>query len=305
MQNKNDITRSLIISFSFLILAYLVFGLYSLYEIRTLSGLTRAIYNHPLLVSNTALQSNVAITKMHRDMKDVVLFKTTSRIEQAIAAVDQQEQSVYQYLDIVRDRILGAEGKQLEKQTRALFKDWRSIRKEVIALVRNGQSEKAAQITIGKGADHVAKLEESMVALTNYAKAKAATFMHESEKTHTRLNVSSITFLFLFISASFLIAIFTIKKTASVENEIRESRQLLLNAIDHAPIGMVLIKPQGNLHKVNKAFCEMTGYSEKELSAMSYQELSHLDDSDIGAHRRKTRKNSYRKKVCKKRWKHH
>ena len=245
--------------------------------------MTRTIYNHPLVVSNTALQSNVAITKMHRDMKDVVLFKSTSRIEQAIARVDQQEQSVYQYLDIVREKILGAEGKQLEEETRTLFGNWRSIRKEVIALVLNGQSEEAAEITIGKGGNHVVKLEEKMVALTNYAKSKATTFMNESEATHSRLKVTSIIFLVLSISFFSLIAIFTIKRTASTENEIRESRQLLLNTIDQAPIGMALVKPRGGLTKVNQAFCEMTGYSEKELSVMSYQDITHPDDYDIGA----------------------
>jgi hypothetical protein len=219
MPKTDKITSRLIISFSFLILTFLVFGLYSLYEIRTISGLTKTIYNHPLVVSNSALQSNVAITKMHRDMKDVVLFKSTSRIQQAIAAVDQQEQSVYQYLDIVRDRILGAEGKNLEEATRALFENWRPIRKEVIALVLNGQSAKAAEITIGKGANHVAKLEEKMVGLTNYAKSKATTFMNKSETTHSRLNVFSIIFLVLSISVSSLIAIFTLKRTASAEKE--------------------------------------------------------------------------------------
>jgi two-component system cell cycle sensor histidine kinase/response regulator CckA len=283
MPKKNKITSRLIISFVFLILTFLVFGLYSLYDIRTISGLTRTIYDHPLVVSSTALQSNVAITKMHRDMKDVVLFKSTSQVQQAIAAVEQQEQSVYQYLDIVRDRILGAEGKKLEKETRALFENWRPIRKEVIALVRNGQSEKAAQITIGKGADHVAKLEEKMVALTNYAKSKATIFMNESETTHSRLNISSIIFLILSISVSSLIAIFTLKRTASAENEIRESRQLLVNAIDHAPIGMVLVNLQGKFHRVNQALCEMIGYSENELSVMNFQEITHPDDYDIGS----------------------
>ena len=283
MPGKDNITRRLIFSFSFLALTYLVFGLFSLYGIRTISGLTRTIYNHPLVVSNTALQSNVAITKMHRDMKDLVLFKSTSRIQQVIAAVDQQEQSVYQYLDTVRDKILGTEGKNLEKETRNLFENWRPIREEVIALVRNGQSEKAAEITIGKGADHVAKLEEKMVALTNYAKSKASTFMNKAETTHLRLNVYSIFFLVVSISVSSLIAIFTLKRTASTENEIQESRQLLVNATDQAPIGMALVKPQGIFHKVNQAFCEMIGYSEKELSAMSYQDITHPDDYDIGA----------------------
>lgn len=173
--DKRNITRRVIVSFSLLILMYFLFGLYSLYDLNTISALTRTIYDHPLVVSNAALRSNVSIIRIHRDMKDVVLFTSPTRIQHAITDVDRQELRVYQYLDIVRDNILGAKGRRLEMETRLLFDNWRPIRKEVIDLVRKGQRDAAAEITIGKGADHVDRLDPKMVALTNYARTKAST----------------------------------------------------------------------------------------------------------------------------------
>ena len=279
---KGNITRRLILSYCLLISIFISYDFYAIYDINIISSLTRIIYNHPLIVSNASLQANISILKIHRDMKDVVLFDSSERIRRSIDNVNTQEKQVYRYLDVVRNTILGDQGKRLENEARILFGAWRPIREEVISLVHTGQRTKAADITFGRGADHVAKLEEKMLGLMNYARAKAASFLKEAEKTHSRIKITSIVFLLSGIFASLLIAIFTLKRTESAENELRESRQLLVNAIDFAPIGMVLIEPEGRYYKANKAFSELTGYSNKELAKMTYQDLTHPDDYGVG-----------------------
>ncbi|THB75987.1 MAG: PAS domain S-box protein [Desulfobulbaceae bacterium] len=279
---SSTITRRLIVSFSLLCLVLLFFGVFVIYEIITMSSLTRTIYNHPLVVSNAALQSHVSITKMHRNMKDVVLFDNPERIDSAIRLVDVEEQEVYKHLDIVKANILGDEGRDLETRARIVFANWKEIRDEVISLVRSNQREKAAEITIGKGALHVVKLEDEMTGLLQYARTKATSFITASEKSRTRLLVTSITFLVTATLFSLGVAYSTVKYAASAESELSESRQLLANAIDHAPIGMVLVQPNGAFYRVNQAYCTITGYSEKELMAKDFQDITHPDDHDIG-----------------------
>ena len=279
---SSTITKRLIVSFSLLCLVLLFFGVFVIYEIITMSSLTRTIYNHPLVVSNAALQSHVSITKMHRNMKDVVLFDNPERIDSAIRLVDVEEQEVYKHLDIVKANILGDEGRDLETRARIVFANWKEIRDEVISLVRSNQREKAAEITIGKGALHVVKLEDEMTGLLQYARTKATSFITASEKSRTRLLVTSITFLVTATLFSLGVAYSTVKYAASAESELSESRQLLANAIDHAPIGMVLVQPNGAFYRVNQAYCTITGYSEKELMAKDFQDITHPDDHDIG-----------------------
>lgn len=280
-ERKGNINKGLILSFSLLIIIFAMYGVFSIVEIQKLSRLTRTIYEHPLVVSNAALQANASITKMHRNMKDIVLFVSVSRIENSIAKVDKQEDLVYQNLNLVRNKILGREGKDLEDETRILFSNWRPIRQEVIALVKAGNTKDAAEITIGKGADHVAALEEKMLALTNYARTKASSFMEASQKTSLKLNILSIGFFCLAISLTFVIAILTLNKTKVAEKEIQESRQLLMNAIDYASIGMVMVEPNGKFHRVNESFCTMIGYLEAELLQMNFDELTHPNDINI------------------------
>jgi len=45
----------------------------------------------------------------------------------------------------------------------------------------------------------------------------------------------------------------------------------------------VLVETGGGFHRVNHAYCEMTGYSEAELSQMGYQDVTLPEDYHIGA----------------------
>lgn len=233
---QDNISRKLIFGFGWLIIIFVLYQVYTLYEVHTISKLTRTIYDHPLVVSNASLQANVSITKMHRNMKDVVLFESDDRIQKSIAAVDTQEQIVYQELDLVRNRILGDEGKRLVEETRILFDDWRPIREEVIALVQADKRNEAAEITIGKGANHVAALEEKMLSLTNYARNKAASFMDESRKVSSRLNTLSILLFCVAICTFSLIAFITLKSVTRSEKALSISEQRYRKLFEHSPI---------------------------------------------------------------------
>jgi len=256
------------------------YGIVTLYDIRAISGLTRTIYNHPLVVSNAALQSNVSITKMHRNMKDVVLLKSLNRIKRAIVAVDRQEKKVYEYLDIVRDKIIGDEGKKIEKEARSLFSNWRPIRKEVIVLVRKGQREEAAEITIGKGADHVVELEKKMIALTNYARVKASIFMKETDETYSRLTVTTILFLLSCIIVAAIVAFITLKQTASAEKDLQKSEKRYRRLIESQVDLVSRFTPDGRFNFVNDVFCEFFNKTKEELIGSTWQPLTVDDDSE-------------------------
>ncbi len=65
--------------------------------------------------------------------------------------------------------------------------------------------------------------------------------------------------------------------------ELKDTKQLLSKAIDDASIGIIMVKPDGSYSRVNKAFCEMLGYTEEELLSMTYKEVIHPDDVEISS----------------------
>lgn len=62
------------------------------------------------------------------------------------------------------------------------------------------------------------------------------------------------------------------------EEALKESEQQLQLIFDNAPIGMAITDFSKNYLKVNKAYCDIVGYSKKELMHMTFEHITHPDD---------------------------
>jgi PAS domain S-box-containing protein len=65
---------------------------------------------------------------------------------------------------------------------------------------------------------------------------------------------------------------------AAAEEKLRESEERFHAAFDYAAIGMAIVSLEGRWLQVNRSLCEMVGYSESELLATTFQEITHPDD---------------------------
>ncbi|MBV8884753.1 MAG: PAS domain S-box protein [Chroococcidiopsidaceae cyanobacterium CP_BM_RX_35] len=63
-----------------------------------------------------------------------------------------------------------------------------------------------------------------------------------------------------------------------IEEALRASEEQFRRAFDDAPIGVSLISPTGQFLKANTCYCNIVGYSEAELLALTFQELTHPAD---------------------------
>ena len=69
----------------------------------------------------------------------------------------------------------------------------------------------------------------------------------------------------------------------SAEDAIRalqESEERFRGAFNGASIGMALVSPERRFLQVNRALCDILGYTENELLAKTFQDLIHPDDLD-------------------------
>ena len=69
-----------------------------------------------------------------------------------------------------------------------------------------------------------------------------------------------------------------ITERKQVEDTLRESEERFSSAFEQAPIGVALVAPDGRWLKVNRALCELVGYSEAELLTRTFQDITHPED---------------------------
>ncbi|WP_055074305.1 PAS domain S-box protein [Pseudanabaena sp. 'Roaring Creek'] len=65
------------------------------------------------------------------------------------------------------------------------------------------------------------------------------------------------------------------------EEALRESEMRFRSVFDNAAVGISLAAPNGKHIAVNQSLCHMLGYSESELQALTFQEITHPDDLKI------------------------
>ena len=69
------------------------------------------------------------------------------------------------------------------------------------------------------------------------------------------------------------------------EEALRESEERFRTAFEDAPIGVALVGLDRSHLRVNRAYCEMLGYTEEELLAKPHPEIIHPDDREESADR--------------------
>jgi diguanylate cyclase (GGDEF)-like protein/PAS domain S-box-containing protein len=67
------------------------------------------------------------------------------------------------------------------------------------------------------------------------------------------------------------------------EDALREARDRFRSIFDHAPIGVAVVSLEGRYLQVNRSLCEILGYTEEELQALTWQEITHPDDLAVSS----------------------
>ena len=65
-----------------------------------------------------------------------------------------------------------------------------------------------------------------------------------------------------------------------IERELQASEEQFRTAMQHSPIGMALVAPDGRWLDVNGALCGIVGYAREELLALDYRTITHSEDLD-------------------------
>jgi PAS domain S-box-containing protein len=71
-----------------------------------------------------------------------------------------------------------------------------------------------------------------------------------------------------------------ITERKKAQEALRLSEEYFRRTFDEAPIGAAVISPEGYYQRANRIFCQITGYTEGELTSLRFVDITHPDDRE-------------------------
>ena len=69
-----------------------------------------------------------------------------------------------------------------------------------------------------------------------------------------------------------------IDQNEKIQDELQQSEELFRSAFETAAHGMAIVSVNGYFLQINQAFCDIVGYSKKEMLEIEFQKITHPDD---------------------------
>ena len=67
-----------------------------------------------------------------------------------------------------------------------------------------------------------------------------------------------------------------------IEAKLRESEELFRTSFESATVGVCLVATDGRFFNVNRTLCDMLGYSKDELLQLTFNDVTHEEDKEVG-----------------------
>ncbi|WP_017303496.1 methyl-accepting chemotaxis protein [Spirulina subsalsa] len=189
MKNLKIGTR-LNLGFNIMLLALLGTNVYLIINMNRLSLLTGRLHKHPFTVSVATAEIEAGVVKIHRSMRDVILSSNPSELNDAVGAINQYEQEVYEDFAILEERFLG----DITQVYRARdeFGKWKPIRDEIIALMQQDERERATNLIKNQALRQVNEIMQEVTGIQEFAGNKALEFVTSAEEARQNALVTTI-----------------------------------------------------------------------------------------------------------------
>ncbi len=189
MKIKNlKIGTQLKLGFSAMIFLVIILGSVSYYQSDRLHIQTEIIYNHPLQVRRAIGSLNMDILQSRLLMKELPLATSEEEIRKLLKSMDLFEKESHNQIDTIYEKYLGPRADV--DNILAEFNSYNNVRKETIALFREGKKDEAIERIRHDGllGVHATKVMDAIKNIDQFARKKGDSLYAESYKVQRLLH---------------------------------------------------------------------------------------------------------------------
>ncbi len=162
------VSTRLYTGFGVFIFFIIIVCIFAIFQIQTLFKLTNTLYHHPSITHKAVRTINLNVIHIKNSMEKFAYFYDRTKLNSVKKDIAVYERDVNRNLSVIEKHFFG--NKQNIDRVKKLFKDWKPIINEIIALYRKNEVKTAHDnIFQGANAVHVAKLEKALNVLTEFA----------------------------------------------------------------------------------------------------------------------------------------
>jgi len=210
------IRTRLLAGFGIVILFLITVGTISLQNINEQRKILAEFHEHPFTVTNAIREAQENIIKMHRGVKDAVLYASDHKeLETIQKDIDDSEKIVYEKLALARERFLGDKTKV--DQIKTLMDEWKPIRAKTIALIRQNKLPEAIANHKTFAREQVVKIENTVDDMLKFSIGKAESFVKEAGQNQRQAYIFTLVLTIAAILTAIVIALLI---TASIVNPL-------------------------------------------------------------------------------------
>ena len=254
MLKNLKIAKKLNFAFLLIIILTLIIGGLSITYLNELENSIMNLYNRPFTVRGSVLQVERDIIKIHREMKDISISTSLSRIENSEKIINELEKNIYEDFDIIYDRFAGDIG-MIDEAYNA-FKNWKPIRDEIIEFIKAGDVKQAALITQQKGGNQVRLIESFLGPIRELA-------FNRAEELYLTAGTTVVTSRNIIIGTLVCIVLFSlitaIVITKSITKPIKELQSIMGQAENGDLTVNIAVKSKDEVGELSNSFNTMIG----------------------------------------------
>jgi methyl-accepting chemotaxis protein len=219
MLRNIKIRTRLLAGFGVVILFLITVGTIALQNMNEQRKILVEFHEHPFTVTNAIREAQENIIRMHRGVKDAVLYANNRKeLETALKEIDDSEKIVYEELALARERFLGDKTKV--DQIKALMDEWKPIRAKTVALIRQNKLPEAVANHKIFAREQVAKIDNKVDDMIKFSTSKAASFVKEAGENQRQTYIVTMV---LTIAAIMLAIVTALLITASIVTPLRSA----------------------------------------------------------------------------------
>ena len=217
MLRNFKIRTRLLAGFGVVILFLVAVGTIALQNMNEQRKILSEFHEHPFTVTNAIREAQENIIKMHRGVKDAVLYANDHKeLEITLKGIDDSEKIVYEELALARERFLGDKTKI--DQIKTLMDEWKPIRAKTAALIRQNKLPEAIANHKTFARQQVAKIENTIDDMLKFSMGKADSFVKEAQQNQRQTYIFTMV---LSLAAIMLAIIIALLITASIVNPLK------------------------------------------------------------------------------------